>query len=55
MANASVQAGRIKLIKSPLDEMTGKIFKFTANIMIKMRPTQKFGTDTPKNVMPRTM
>ena len=55
MANASVQAGKIRLMRSPLDEMTGNIFRFTANTMMRMRPTQKFGTETPKNVKARTM
>ena len=54
MAMASVTEGRIMLFKSPLEETTGSSFSLTQNHKISRRPTQKFGRDTPKNVITRT-
>ncbi len=53
MAKASVTAGRIMFLKVISVEMTWSHCNFTQKKEISRSPTQKFGTDTPRNVNPR--
>ena len=47
-------AGKISDLKSPAEETTGKSPSFTQKIRISIKPSQKFGMDTPKKVTMRT-